>query len=311
VTDSIAAAAVGNLPTDPNPTALPMDFRDQTRPQVARRGFQNMLTARVFARAAAALLAACVVAESVQFLHEPGANGAAAAVILLASLVASIAGFAFAVLAGSALAFLHFDPVQAVMTLAVCSLAMQAYAVWQLRASIRWPALAPMIAAGALAIPFGVALLLRLDARLYAALLGLLVVGYGGYSLLLPPSRVVRGGFWRDAGVGAAAGLIGGLSGAPGLLVTIWCSLRGWDKNRQRAVYQPFILVMQLVTVASLGWSAPLQLELLPVAKFVPFALLGAIGGFALFQRLSLRQFKLAVSLLLIASGTGLLARAC
>jgi hypothetical protein len=45
-------------------------------------------------------------------------------------------------LAGSALAYLRFDPVHAVTTMALCSIAMQAYAVWQLRASIRWRALA-------------------------------------------------------------------------------------------------------------------------------------------------------------------------
>jgi uncharacterized membrane protein YfcA len=43
---------------------------------------------------------------------------------------------------------------------------------------------------------------------------------------------------------------------------------------------------------------------------FVPFALLGAIGGLALFRRMSNKQFRGAVSLLLVASGMGLLARA-
>jgi hypothetical protein len=86
--------------------------------------------------------------------------------------------------------------------------------------------------------------------------------------------------------------------------------LRGWDKERQRAVYQPFILAMQLVTVACLVWSAPPQSDVLRDASFVPFALLGAIGGFALYRRMTTQQFHSAVSLLLIVSGVGLLARA-
>ena len=97
---------------------------------------------------------------------------------------------------------------------------------------------------------------------------------------------------------------------APGLVVTIWCSMRGWDKEQQRAVYQPFILAMQLVTVACLAWSAPAQSDVLRDASFVPFALLGAMGGFALYRRMTTRQFHSAVSLLLIVSGAGLLARA-
>jgi uncharacterized membrane protein YfcA len=120
--------------------------------------------------------------------------------------------------------------------------------------------------------------------------------------------RPVRGAAWRDALAGALGGVLGGLSGAPGLVVTIWCSMRGWDKDRQRAVYQPFILAMQLVTVACLVGAAPPQADVLRHASFVPFALLGAVGGFALYRRMTTRQFHSAVSLLLIVSGAGLLA---
>ena len=235
----------------------------------------------------------------------------AAVVVLLASLVSSIAGFAFAALAGSALAYLHFDPVQAVTTMALCSIAMQSYAVWQLRASIRWRALKPMLAAGALTTPVGVALLIHIDAKLYAAVLGTIVTLYGGYVLWRRHARPVPGAAWRDALAGAIGGVMGGLSSAPGLAVTIWCSMRGLDKVQQRAVYQPFILAMQLVTVACLAWRAPSRTGMLLPASFVPFALLGAIGGFALYRRMSIKQFQAAVSLLLIVSGVGLLARAC
>jgi uncharacterized membrane protein YfcA len=238
------------------------------------------------------------------------ADGAVAAVVLLAALVSSIAGFAFAALAGSALAYLRFDPVQAVTTMAMCSIAMQSYAVWQLRASIRWRALAPMLAAGAITTPLGVALLVHIDAKLYAAVLGAMVTCYGGYVLLRRQTRTVRGSAWHDALAGALGGVIGGLSSVPGLVVTIWCSMRGWDKVRQRAVYQPFILAMQLVTVACLMWSAAPRSDPLRHASVVPFALLGAVGGFALYRRMTTQQFHSALSVLLIVSGTGLLTRA-
>ena len=261
-------------------------------------------------RGALAMLTALVAIESARMLAEPAADGAVAVVVLLAALVSSVAGFAFAALAGSALAYLRYDPVQAVMTMAVCSIAIQTYAVWKLRASIRWRALAPMLAAGATTTPLGVALLIHIDAKLYAAVLGVIVTGYGGYVLLRRQTRSVRGAAWHDALAGALGGVIGGLSSAPGLAVTIWCSMRGWDKVQQRAVYQPFILAMQLVTVACLAWSAAPQTDALRHANFVPFALMGAVGGFALYRRMTMRQFHAAVSLLLIVSGAGLLTRA-
>lgn len=259
---------------------------------------------------AVAMITVLVVVESARMLAAPAADGPVAAVVLLAALVSSIAGFAFAALAGSALAYLRFDPVHAVMTMALCSIAIQGYAVWQLRASIRWRALAPMLAAGAMTTPLGVALLIHIDAKLYAAVLGAIVTGYGAYVLLRRRTHVVPGAASHDRLAGAIGGLIGGLSGAPGLAVTIWCSMRGGDKVEQRAVYQPFIFVMQLVTVACLMLSALPHTDPLRLASFVPFALMGAVGGFALYRRMTTQQFHGAVSLLLIVSGVGLLARA-
>ena len=270
----------------------------------------GFLGARLTGQGSLAMIIAVVALASVRMLSGPTVDGLAAAVVLIAALISSIAGFAFAGRAGSALAYLRFDPVQAVTTMALCSIAMQAYAVWQLRAVIQWRALAPMVAAGALTTPLGVALLVHIEARFYAAVLGAIVVGYGGYLLWRRRPRLVRGAAWQDTLAGAIGGVIGGLSGAPGLPVTIWCSMRGWDKVRQRAVYQPFILARQLVTVACLTSTASPHTELLAYAGFVPFALLGAIGGFALYRRMSMQQFQGAVSMLLIVSGLGLLARA-
>jgi len=60
--------------------------------------------------------------------------------------------------------------------------------------------------------------------------------------------------------------------------VTIWCSMRGWDKLRQRATYQPYILAMQLLTIACLQWQAPAQAVVKQDFALVPFALLEPSG---------------------------------
>jgi hypothetical protein len=41
----------------------------------------------------------------------------------------------------------------------------------------------------------------------------------------------------------------------------------------------------------------------------VPFALIGAVGGLALYRRMTNRQFQVAVSAALVVSGVGLAAR--
>jgi hypothetical protein len=244
--------------------------------------------------------------------QRPGAwiASATAAVIMLAAVVSSIAGFAFSALAGSALAYLKMDPLHAVQTMVLCSTASQLFAVWKIRESIRWSLLWPMLAAGMVTVPLGVWLLKHVDVSFYALGLGVFLTAYGSYTVMRRENWVLRGNAWLDAAAGALGGITGGLAGFPGSFVTIWCSLRGWDKLRQRAVYQPYILVMQVVTIACLQWQAPARVTVAQDLTFVPFALLGAIGGLALFQRMSNNQFSGAVSLLLVASGIGLLTRA-
>lgn len=96
----------------------------------------------------------------------------------------------------------------------------------------------------------------------------------------------------------------------PGPSVTIWCSLRGGDPLAQHATYQPFILAMQVVCVVCLhvqGSSAPFALD---DRSFVPFAMVGGIAGFALYRRMTKGQLHVVMSVLLVVSGLGLLARA-
>ena len=113
-----------------------------------------------------------------------------------------------------------------------------------------------------------------------------------------------------DACAGFLGGITGGLAGFPGASVTIWCGLKGWDKARQRGVFQPFILVMQLVALLAIHLMQPsstkVQLDW-KVLTFVPAALLGAWFGLRIFKWLSDRQFEHVVNALLILSGIGLI----
>jgi uncharacterized membrane protein YfcA len=241
--------------------------------------------------------------------HAPSASQdiETAAVILVAATLSSVAGFAFAALAAIGLAFVSQDPVRVVHTIVLCSIATQLYAVWQLRAKIRLRDLWPMLLGGALTVPCGTWLLLHIDAATYRAGLGAFLIAYGACSLVRRQPRTIRTTPLRDAGVAALAGFIGGATAFPGALMTIWCSLRGTDQAGQRAIYQPFILTMQVVTAAALHVLGRGQLGGQHDLRFVVFAVVGAAVGFAWFRRLSPGQFRVALHALLIVSGLGLL----
>lgn len=232
---------------------------------------------------------------------------AAAAVVFTAALISSVAGFAFSALASAPLVRLLEDPVRAVTIMVTCSIAIQAYSVWSLRHGIDWRRLWPFVAAGAGTVPLGVWLLTQTPPALFASGLGAFLVLYGSYLLCRRVPPVVHAGWRADALAGALGGLAGGLAGFPGSFVTLWCGMRGWAKDRQRAVYQPYILLMQLEALACLNARAPWSMGWETVLLYVPAALIAACAGLAIFRRLTNRQFSVTVNALLILSGVALL----
>jgi uncharacterized membrane protein YfcA len=230
--------------------------------------------------------------------------------ILVAATLSSIAGFAFSAVCGALLFRVVDNPVHAVQVMIVCSIAIQLLTVATLWRSIDWPSLCLLLCGGFLGLPVGVYLLLHLQTGAHREIIGCLVTAYGGYQLLRAPMWSIRTGSLSDVCVGLLGGLTGGLAAFPGAFVTIWCGMKGWDKARQRGVYQPFILCMQPVTLVVIYLMQPssspaAQLDWKMLA-FVPAALLGACFGLLIFKRLSDRQFAIAVNALLVASGIGL-----
>jgi uncharacterized membrane protein YfcA len=230
------------------------------------------------------------------------------ATIGLASLLSSIGGFAFAAICGAMLFHLGDDPVVVVQIMMTCSIANQAKMTWDLRRDVDWGSLRRFLAGGVFGLPIGVWLLLHVERAPYLHALGVFLVVYGGYMLFRRPFVAFQSA-GRDVAAGFLGGITGGVLGFPGASVTIWCGTKGWDKNRQRAVFQPFILIMQvaalvLISVARSGHGVaydPFSLV------YIPAGLLGTAVGLACYQKLSDSQFSRVVNTLLIASGIGFL----
>jgi uncharacterized membrane protein YfcA len=241
----------------------------------------------------------------------PGAGQAAAisGVVFCAALISSVAGFAFSALAGAALAHLSLAPAEAVEAMLVCSIAIQAYAVISMRSAIEWRRLAPFLCGGVIALPLGIALLARASAATFSLGLGVLLVLYGVYMLARRSEIVLKGNALADFLIGATGGITGGLAAFPGAFVTVWCGMRGWSKETQRAVFQPYILAMQVVALALLeAWIAPPQSHSSSLV-LVPIVVLAAHLGMAVFRKLSNRQFNCVVYAFLAIAGLTLVAK--
>ena len=241
----------------------------------------------------------------------PQESLSALSAVFVAAAISSIAGFAFSAVAGGMLLHIVDSTVKVVMIMMVCSIAIQSLSVALLWRDIDWRKLLIFLLSGIVGLPVGVWLLLHLDARGFKCVMGALLIAYATYGLFKRPVSVqTNNGMW-DVLTGCLGGITGGLAGFPGAAVTVWCSLQGWNKRRQRAIYQPYILVMQILGLLVIRVLHPaadpagkVAMDILP---FVPVALLGAWIGLKIFEHLSESQFKLAVNVLLFVSGVGLM----
>ena len=97
---------------------------------------------------------------------------------------------------------------------------------------------------------------------------------------------------------------MGGLGGLTGPAPTLWCALRGWDRDTQRAVFQSFNLVMQTVIMAAYVATGTIGVATLWLFAIVlPAMLVPTLAGARLYRRLSDAGFQRLVLWLLTASG--------
>jgi hypothetical protein len=224
--------------------------------------------------------------------------------ILAAAVVSGLAGFAFALIAAVVLLQIR-SPADATFVILCCSVLSQILSLTRLRL---WPPPReawPLIAAGLLGAPLGVAVLRWVDAPTMRVAVGAFLVAYCALVWRLPPTyRVAFGNRLTDAGVGFAGGLLGGAAGLSGALPTAWSLVRGWTPDVQRGVYQSFILALQgwslLVFMAFVGVSERNVQDALVAA---PLLLLGVSLGLALYKRVDTARMRGIVIVTLMLSG--------
>jgi len=224
-----------------------------------------------------------------------------------AALVAGLAGFAFGIVAAGI--WLHvITPVETASLIVGFGLIVQGVAVWKLRNALDWRKLWAFVAGSALGVPLGVAILGWTNPAQVRAGIGAVLVLYALYALARPKMQPVAGGPLRDAGVGFLNGILGGITGFAGIVVTIWCGLRGWPKDVQRAVFQPVGVATFVMCAAWLGGTGAISAHTVELFLLgLPFLLAGTWLGLKLYGRLDEEGFRKIVLALLLVSGVALL----
>jgi len=225
----------------------------------------------------------------------------------LAALVAGVTGFAFALIAAAA--WLHvLTPLETATLTIGYGVIVQGYGAWKLRHAFAWSRIWPFVLGGAPGAAIGAMVLRGANPAYMRIGIATFLVAYAVYGLARPQLRPVNAGVAADVIVGLLGGMLGAMAGFPGILVVIWCGLRGWSRDEQRAVFQPAavaLLAMSAVALAATGPISRHTIELFLIG--LPALALGTWAGFALYGRLDEAAFRKIVLMLLLASGLFLL----
>lgn len=224
-----------------------------------------------------------------------------------AGFVQGLTGFGFSLTALSFWAW-ALDPKLAAVLAVFGGLCGQLLAAFTVRRGFNARRVLPFIAGGLLGLPLGLWLLPRIDALNFRIVIGALLVIYCPVMLLSSRLPRVGGGRAGDALAGACGGMMGPLGGYTGVIPTLWCTLRGYERDEQRAVIQNFNLTMLAVTMASYvasGLVTPATLPLMAVVA--PALVLPALLGMKVYVGISPVRFRQVVLTLLTLSGVAML----
>lgn len=242
------------------------------------------------------------------------------AVILgLSGLMSGLSGFGFSAI--GALCLWLLPPKLGVPLLMSLSTANQFMSLGQLKADLKplkewWPdGPGPYLLGGLVGVPVGLTILHSLPTATLMAVFGGFLVVYAIYSMLKPEGLHVdaKGGWPVSTLVGAIGGVIGGFTAFPGAAVVVWSGLRRLPKVESRSIVQPYILVLQIVSLAMLAVNRPETFNATYwslLAITVPVVLPCTLLGVHLYKSMSDVNFRRVTFMLLGTSGVGLLAKA-
>src|SRR6202051_380064 len=195
---------------------------------------------------------------------------------LAGGVVSGLAGFGTGLVALGIWLYV-LPPSLAVPLVIICSIVGQSSTLPAFRHVIDFKLVWPFLIGGLAGVPLGTVLVAYADPGIFKLSVGVLLLVFPTalYFNRNNPIALSFGGRVADAAIGFAGGILGGLSGWSGPLPTLWASVRGWDKDERRGVFQTFnwtVLTAALCLQAGTGFITPeiiwLALLTLPATIF-------------------------------------------
>lgn len=227
---------------------------------------------------------------------------------LLGGLVQGLSGFAFTMVAMSVWVWV-LDPIVAAVLAVFGAFAGQLVGFVSIRRPALWSIVLPFIAGGLVGMPVGFKLLpyLRVD-YLKLGLGSLLLVWCPAMLFTNKLPKVTFGGRLMDGVVGFLGGILGVLAGLSGALPALWCLLRAYEKDIQRAIFQYYNISILGSTMVLYAANRIITVSMLPLLGAVLLILfVPTVIGARMYKVIDERTFRRVVLVLLTLAGATLL----
>jgi len=202
----------------------------------------------------------------------------AGCIFLVAGFVQGLTGFGSALVAIPLLSLI-LDIKAAVPLCILNGLIITIYLVLHLRRHLDRAKILPLVVGSIPGVFVGATLLQRVDSGIIRFCIGLLLICYSLYNLLVRPRPLGLSRAWGYA-AGFLTGAIGAAFSAGGPPTIIYTTLAGWKKEEIRATLSGFFVANGIVTavvhaVTGVSTSATVRIFLVTA----PFVLLGTVAG--------------------------------
>ena len=191
----------------------------------------------------------------------------------------------------------------------ICSLFSQFAAIRRVLPHLQLRLAMPLVLGGLVGLPLGVALLPWIEGKTLRLGVGLLLTVYCPAMLLLGRvPRITWGGRPVDALMGLFGGVLGGAVGLSGPVPTLWCTLRPWEQNTQRATFQFYLVVIQAAALIGFAAAGAITREILVLSLWlIPVVMVPSYLGAQIYARMGGKGFFRLVLGLLFITGVALL----
>lgn len=232
-----------------------------------------------------------------------------AMIFLAAGFTQGVTGFGSALVA-MPLLLLFMDARTAAPLCVLNGLIITGYLSLRLKTHMDWRKIVPLCLGCLPGIYVGVTFLKQADDQLFKILLGVMLIAYAAYTLLVRPSPRAIPAVWAYV-AGFGTGAIGAAFSAGGPPTIIYASLTGWSKESIKATFSAFFFATGLCIAtahAITGLTTTVVLRHLAVS--VCFVLAGVWLGLVSSARISREVYLRMVLVLLVCMGLLLLGSA-